>query len=169
MNNPQDLYRSILHGGNAKAFLLALHRRNTGEILLKDIKAEEQRIKEEKERIRREKWASQGTMLIPAIIPTTPLADNIMIDDPFFFVDEENRQCLKIVDVTAHTLDLIHEAVRIFYKATGVYPEKITPCPSRFGHLRMSHFYHPNGNRIPYIREFGSVIDYDILCRGKRN
>jgi hypothetical protein len=157
MNQPQDLYQIVQAGGNAKAFLLALHKRNTGGLSLSEI--------------RQEIWEQQ-TQMIPTIPKSPPLSTGKLIAQILaptlqgVYVDQDGRQCLKLIDVAAHTLELVDAAVERFRKLTGSYPVEIIPCPSRYVLLKFKDFA-PNGaSPIPYIRDFSFPIDYDILVRG---
>ncbi len=158
MIQPQDLYRAVLHGGDAKAFLLNLYKRNTGELKLEEIRAEE--------------IADMPTMMMPSIPKSPDLSTNelvaIILAPKDIYIDAHGRQCLKIIDVSAHTLELVDLVVERFHRLTGVLPSEIVACPSRSVLLR-NRFYFPRGQKpIPFVRDFSFPLDYDILARGKR-
>lgn len=163
---PNALYRAVQAGGNAKAFLLALHKRNTGklvnnteEINLKDIKLEKH-------------VADMPTMMMPSIPKSPDLSTNelvaVILTPQGIYKDQEGRQCFKLIDVSAHTIDLVDRAVERFYKLTGGYPVEIITCPSRYVLLRFKDFCPSGGSPIPYVRDFVRPIDYDVLVRGRK-
>lgn len=156
IQHPESLYQDFQAGGNVKAFLLDLYKRNTGGLKLDEIKQE---------------IADMPTSHMPAIpkspgLSTTKLVAAILTPSPIYR-DQEGRQCLKLVDVSAHTIDLVDKAVERFYKLTGGYPVEIIPCPSRYVLLRFKDFAPSGANPIPYIRDFVQPIDYDVLVRGR--
>lgn len=156
MNTPQDLYRAVQSGVSAKAFLLDLYRRNTGGIPLDEIK--------------REIW-QQETQMIPAIPKSPPLTTEKLASTILpkgIQIDQEGRYCLKVRDLGAHTLEIVDAAVERFKKLTGVYPDEIIPCPSRYVLLKFKDFAPMGAHPIPYSRNFVFPVDYDVLVRRRR-
>ena len=154
IQHPESLYQSFQAGGDVKAFLLALHKRNTGGLKLDDIK--------------REEIADMPTMMVPAIPKSPPYSTSKMIAAilaPGIYRDEEGRHCFKLTDVGAHTLEVVERAAEQFRRLTGQYPAEIIPCPSRYRALRFKDFC-PKGNTpIPYTSNFVFPVDYDVLVR----
>jgi hypothetical protein len=157
--NPQNLYHAVQQGWNPHAFLLYMHRVNTGGLLLEDIKREEERKRKEQ---RKFNLANQRTTLIPVAKQLDPIEKA----PPFFWQDECGRMCLKVSDIYASTADLIEEAVVLFHNYTQAYPVDIVLSPFRVPESRLSHYYHKSGIRIPYQYETTHHVDYDVLCRG---
>jgi len=136
---PQDLYHAVKAGRDAKSFLLEWHQQRSAE--------------------------RETTALLPTIcLPKLPRKGGDAL-----FIDEQGRLCLKIADVEMPTLALADEAVERFRAETDNYPSEIVICPSRYSLATASsnNYYGRYGNVcIPYAQEFGSVIDYDVICRG---
>jgi len=143
---PQDLYNEVRLGHDIKDFLLYLHGRNSGELMLRDT----------------DKVEAMPTLLMSAIPPHSAI---VTILPHQLYTDGEGRQCLRLDDLMADTVDLVDEAVNRFYDLTGHYPDEIVPCPSRYILLKFGHFC-PVGNvLIPFSKDFVFPIDYDIIVR----
>lgn len=144
--NPQDLYQEVRLGADIKDVLLYLHSRNTGELpVLKDT----------------DKVVAMPTLLMSAI--SAPSIASVLPHQ--LYRDGEGRQCLKLDDLMGDTTDLVEEAVSRFRKSTGVYPDEIVLCPSRFILLQHGHFCPMGGILIPFSRDFAFPIDYDVVVR----
>jgi hypothetical protein len=154
MNHPQDLYQEVRAGGDIKSFLLALHRRNTGELPV---------LSPDTEKIEAIERVDELPTVTTLAVPTFSIASII----PHRFYAENGYQVLKLDHLTVETIDLVSEAVRRYRRATGYYPEEIIPCPSRFVLLTFGHFSPTNGILIPFSRDFVFPIDYDVLVRGR--
>jgi hypothetical protein len=165
MNQPQDLYQIVKTGGNAKSFLMALYKRNTGALKLDEIKGEHRTDEID--------LADMPTRMMSAVPKSPdPLSTNelvaVILSPNGLYIDQDGRQYLKLIDVSAHTLELVDVAVERFLKLTGRYPDEIIPCPSRYVLLKFKDFAPVGSNPIPYVRNFAFPIDYDVLVRGKR-
>jgi hypothetical protein len=162
MIQPNELYHAVRQGWNPHAFLMYMHRKNTGGLLLEDIRYEERKKKREQaEYTRKINIHNQKTTLIPVAKP-----DIIEKSLPFFWKDENGRMCLKVSDIYARTSDLVYEAVELFRQHTQAYPVDIVLSPFRVPESRLNHYYHKSGIRIPYKYETTHHVDYDIMCRG---
>jgi hypothetical protein len=143
---PQDLYYEVQMGADIKDFLFYLHAKNTGEVMLRDT----------------DKLEALPTLLMSAIPPHSAI---VTILPHQLYLDWEGRQCLKLDDLLADTVDLVDEAVNRFYDCTGTYPDEIVLCPSRYILLQFGHFCPVGGILIPFVRDFVFPIDYDVIVR----
>lgn len=162
IQHPESLYRAVQRGEDVKSFLLALHRRNTGPLRLEQ-NTEGIKMSEEQD------IADMPTQYMPAIpkrLPTTEKIAACVIVPLGMYIDQEGRMCLKLRDVSTHTMDLADMAVERFCKLTGFYPDEILACPSRYVLLRNDHYFPQGKSPIPFVRDFCFPIDYDVIARG---
>lgn len=124
-----------------------MHHRNTGEL-------------EALDPIDTEKLEAMPTLLLAS---SKPSIASILPHQ--LYLDEEDRQCLKLDDLTADTVDLVEEAVTRFCRYTGYYPDEIVLCPSRYILLQFGQYCPIGGINIPFVRDFVFPIDYDVIVR----
>ena len=158
--NPQDLYHAVQAGANPHDFLLFMYRKNSGELKLEEIKAEENKKKRQmNEYTRKINLWHQKTVLMPIVSQEE-------IIRAAFSMDGFGRPCLKIVDMEATTLDLVEEAVELFHVWAEACPMDIILSPFRAPETHLRHFYHRCGSKIPYSYEIPADLDYDVKVRG---
>jgi len=149
---PELLYRVTVQGGDAKAFLLSLHKSNA-ERQVKHTEAINLR------EIRMSDISDMPTMFIPAVRTTEKLIQCGPIDD-------QGRVYIKLINLEALTIDLADLAVDRFFECFNTYPDELVACPSRMARLNTYYFFPKDRLPIPFVRNFMYPIDYDLLARG---
>jgi hypothetical protein len=151
---PDALYKLSVHGGDTKAFLLALHKSNTERqikhteaISLKDIRMSD--------------ISDMPTMFIASVYPR--VTEKLIQCGP---VDDHGRVYIKLINLEALTIDLADLAVDRFFERFKAYPDELVACPSRMARLNTYYFFPKDHLPIPFVRNFMYPIDYDLLARG---
>lgn len=141
------------------------YRKNTGKLRKVEQHTEGIRMREEQD------IAELPTMMMSAVpksppITTEKLVSCILVPEGMY-VDDEGRMCLKMRDVSAHTIDLADEAVELFHAKTGFYPDEIMTCPSRSVLLKHELYFPQSKSPIQFVRDWEFPVDYDIIARGR--